>query len=284
MGVFRRGCSCNSRFVLNPDFAIASEVPVSSKNSLAINDFLSKKTQLVNSCEDPLPGTPPPPILRYGETIVKIIFIIFAFLKGGGGLRGRRGKSSQKRCFSWKTQWRYISESANLIVEKFCCHCAGSYIRDSQHSPFLFEVQAFGGCRKLQISQKTEDLRKRAEYGCESTASNTELSDFFVVRTEFRGENSVSSSQPTICVPKRSHRVSRRTHRVCPQTQWGSVSSLLQNSTLETEFRFCFLDFPRNSKSGVCPLTKTLRTPHTGQGLCKTGGKNPCRTSWLVAK
>ena len=32
----------------------------SSKNSLAINKFLVKKPQLVNYCESPLPGTPPP--------------------------------------------------------------------------------------------------------------------------------------------------------------------------------------------------------------------------------
>ena len=37
--------------------------------------------------------------------------------------------------------------------------------------------------------------------------------------TEFRGESSVSSSQPIICVPKRTHRVFRRTHRGCPKTQ-----------------------------------------------------------------
>ena len=54
--------------------------------------------------------------------------------------------------------------------------------------------------------------------------------------TEFRGANSVSSFQPIICVPKRTHRVFRRTHRICPKTQWGSVSSLLRNSTLETVF------------------------------------------------
>ena len=59
----------------------------------------------------------------------------------------------------------------------------------------------------------------------------------FLGLPEFRGANSVSSSQPIICVPKRTHRVSRRTHRVCPKTQWGSVSSLLRNSTLETAFR-----------------------------------------------
>ena len=42
----------------------------------------------------------------------------------------------------------------------------------------------------------------------------------FWALTEFRRENSMSSSQPIICVPK-----------------WGSVSSLLRNSTLETVFR-----------------------------------------------
>ena len=38
--------------------------------------------------------------------------------------------------------------------------------------------------------------------------------------TEFRGANSLSSSQPIICVPKQTHRVFRRTHRVCRGTQW----------------------------------------------------------------
>ena len=37
--------------------------------------------------------------------------------------------------------------------------------------------------------------------------------------TEFRGANSVSSFQPIICVQKRTHRVSGRTHRVCRRTQ-----------------------------------------------------------------
>ena len=43
----------------------------------------------------------------------------------------------------------------------------------------------------------------------ESTVSNTELREFlssvsFLGLTEFRGEGSVSSSQPSICVPKRT--------------------------------------------------------------------------------
>ena len=50
MGGFRKGGSCNSSFALKPDVAIANEVPISSKNSLAITDFIAKKTQLVNYC------------------------------------------------------------------------------------------------------------------------------------------------------------------------------------------------------------------------------------------
>ena len=41
----------------------------------------------------------------------------------------------------------------------------------------------------------------------------------FLALTKFRGENSVSSPQPVVCVPKRTHRVFRSTHRVCCRTQ-----------------------------------------------------------------
>ena len=36
----------------------------------------------------------------------------------------------------------------------------------------------------------------------ESTVSNTELSEFFLALPEFRGDNSVSSSQPFLCEKK----------------------------------------------------------------------------------
>ena len=59
MGGFRKGGFSNSRFVLEPDVAIASEVSILSKNSLAITDFHAKKTQHVQLFENPLPGTSP---------------------------------------------------------------------------------------------------------------------------------------------------------------------------------------------------------------------------------
>ena len=40
----------------------------------------------------------------------------------------------------------------------------------------------------------------------ESTVSNTELSEFLAL-AEFRGESSVSSSRPIICVKKGTHQV-----------------------------------------------------------------------------
>ena len=78
--------------------------------------------------------------------------------------------------------------------------------------------------------------------------------------TEFRGASSVSSSRSIICVPK-------RTHRVCRKTQWGSVSSLLRNSTLETVFRHRFLmSFNLQSPALECPI-ETRRENRQKSGL-----------------
>ena len=54
MGGFRKGGFSNNRFVLKPDVAIASEVSILSKNSIAKTDFHAKKTQHVQ-----LFGNPP---------------------------------------------------------------------------------------------------------------------------------------------------------------------------------------------------------------------------------
>ena len=59
-GFSEGGGSCNSRFVLKPDATIASEVSMSSKNSITTTDFLSKKMQLVNHRENPPSWNPPP--------------------------------------------------------------------------------------------------------------------------------------------------------------------------------------------------------------------------------
>ena len=62
-------------------------------------------------------------------------------------------------------------------------------------------------------------IRNRPNTVSESTVSNTELSEFFGPH-RVPGENSLSSSQPIICVPKRTHRVFfRKAHRVCRRTR-----------------------------------------------------------------
>ena len=76
--------------------------------------------------------------------------------------------------------------------------------------------------RKGRSGQKSETGRIRFR----GVRFQTPNSVSFFGLTEFRGENSVSFSEPIICVPKRTHRV--------PQ---NSVSSLFRNSTLETVFR-----------------------------------------------
>ena len=55
-GGFSEGGFSNNRFVLKPEVAIASEVSILSKNSLAITDFHAKKTQQVQLFESPLSG------------------------------------------------------------------------------------------------------------------------------------------------------------------------------------------------------------------------------------
>ena len=59
IGGFSEGGFSNNRFVLKPDVAIASEVSILSKNSLARTDIHAKKTQHVQLFENPLPGTTP---------------------------------------------------------------------------------------------------------------------------------------------------------------------------------------------------------------------------------
>ena len=54
--------------------------------------------------------------------------------------------------------------------------------------------------------------------------------------TEFRAESSASSSQPIICVPKRTYRVLRRTHRVCPRTRWVPSSETVLSKQYSARF------------------------------------------------
>ena len=81
MGGFRKGGFSNSRFVLKPDVAIASEVSILSKNSLAITDFHAKKTQHVQLFENPLAGTPPlaiPNFKRASEIQFLVLWALWA--------------------------------------------------------------------------------------------------------------------------------------------------------------------------------------------------------------
>ena len=82
----------------------------------------------------------------------------------------------------------------------------------------------------------------------ESTVSNTELSEFFAL-TEFRGESSVSSSQPIICVPKRTHRVFPRTHQVCPQTHHRKIKGRFRKRVVLANVPSFRFSFPGNMRT-----------------------------------
>ena len=78
-GSRKRGFS-NSRFVLKPNVAIASEVWILSKNSLAITDFHAKKTQHDQLFENTLPGTPPFAIpQKWGRFVIFPVLCLLAF-------------------------------------------------------------------------------------------------------------------------------------------------------------------------------------------------------------
>ena len=62
-------------------------------------------------------------LVRDGETTIKIFFLLLR-----AGALGAERKIAPKRLFSWETPRQYNFESANVIVEKFCCHCAGPYL------------------------------------------------------------------------------------------------------------------------------------------------------------
>ena len=77
------------------------------------------------------------------------------------------------------------------------------------------------------------ELRGPTDTVSESTVWNTELREFVCPHQVLRRELSAFLSAYYLCAKANSRSFSRRAHRVCPKSQWGSVSSLLRNSTLE---------------------------------------------------
>ena len=107
IGKITRGGFSNSRFVLKPDVAIASEVSTLSKNSLAITDFHAKKTQHVQLFENPLPGTPPHS--RFPRKLV-------IMLKGQKSIDPPRSKAQKKP--KRATRKKHVENHANREPER----------------------------------------------------------------------------------------------------------------------------------------------------------------------
>ena len=105
---------------------------------------------------------------------------------------------------------------------------------NQSHSRLRITVHHFKNCHFLMI------CRKRAEYGFGEYGFKHRAQWFVLPSPSSAGENSVSSSQPTICVPKRTHQVFGRTHRVCPKTQWV----LFSETVLSKQYSARFLIWP----------------------------------------
>ena len=104
--------------------------------------------------------------------------------------------------------------------------------------PKFTQERGGGECMSL-VHQNSETGRIRFRRVRFQTPNSVSL----LAPTEFRGENSASSSQPIICVPNRTHRVFQRTHRVCPKnsvrlSEFSSPKQYCRNSTS--------LPFPKN--------------------------------------
>ena len=84
----------------------------------------------------------------------------------------------------------------------------------SRHSK---DNERLSGPRKVRQSVPQNSETGQIRFG--GVRFQTPNSVSFLGLTEFRGANSVSSSRPIICVPKRTHRVFRGTHRVRRRTQ-----------------------------------------------------------------
>ena len=69
----------------------------------------------------------------------------------------------------------------------------------------------------------------------------TQSSVSFLALAELQGGSSVSSSQPIIRVPKRTHWVFRRTHWVCHWTQWVFSSERVLSKQYSARFQLRIL-------------------------------------------
>ena len=99
-----------------------------------------------------------------------------------------------------------------FLKKEYQKSCPCSKMRMPQKSPEL-GASAAGCCDVFPCFSETGRIRfQRVRFQTPNSVS-------FLGLTEFRGANSVSSSQPIICVQTRTHRVFPRTHRVCPKTQ-----------------------------------------------------------------
>ena len=111
---------------------------------------------------------------------------------------------------SWDSCER-ISERGFAVLCWICLAQFTNKNHTTKHATtkFFLSVQTYLYC-----------YQRRAAYGFGEYGFKRRAQWVLLALTECQGESSVSSSQPIICVPKRTHLVCHRTHRVCPGTQW----------------------------------------------------------------
>ena len=157
----------------------------------------------------------------------------------------------------WAEMIQTLMPKSTKVAQIYLSECNCAKIR--QISAKIRQISA----EICQIAAKIRQISQISFHKRALTLNTQNISEMRTVtvseRVQFQTPSSVSflpspSSRgqtqwvPRSLLSKRTHRVFRRTHRVHHKTQWGSLSSLLRNSTLKTVFS----PFPNNSGSGKC--------------------------------
>ena len=135
-----------------------------------------------------------------------------------------RGPHANRPLLWWGHCWSNFGQALEILGNEasWCWHPWDQ--RADAHGPRWF---------KKNCSETGRVRFRRARFRTPNSVS------FFGPHQVPGGGNSVSSSQPSICVPKRSHRGFPRTHRVCCRSQWVLSSETVLSKQYSARFLNC---------------------------------------------
>ena len=230
----RSNCKYKSPNCKQKSWAVSRKLPIASKKAASncrafpLGLWHDKRALCrIFSDHGDLPSAPKvysPPKIKHRQIIHRVLKRISAVRRSSAVL-----KKMHTTRLSIRSSWTWL-----LILNRVGCRGAQKDQAPPSCGSGCYEFGDFGAQDSI-LRDTPKETRKQAEYGFREYFQIPSSVSFFAL-TDFGGESSVSSSQHIICVPWRTHQLFRRTDPVWPNTQWGSVRSLIRNSTLETVF------------------------------------------------